>query len=297
MYIASFSSYLALEKKYSKHTIQAYIADIEEFALFLSEENPDVDISQVKYLQIRNWIVYLVENKLNMRSVNRKVASLKAFYKFLVLTSQIEKTPFLQHTPLKTEKKVAIPFSQKEIESVIEVLEQEDEFESVRNQAIVELFYATGIRRAELINLEVADVDFKQKKIKVIGKRNKERIIPLIDSVVQILEKYFVQRQQVASFEEKAVFLTSKGKKIYPELVYRIVNSHFSSVTSKEKRSPHILRHAFATHLLDNGADLNSVKELLGHSSLAATQVYTHSSLSELKKQYKFAHPRNVKNN
>lgn len=297
MFISAFSAYLALEKKYSKHTIQAYVADVQEFETFLLQSEKVVDLSKIHYSQIRSWIVYLVENKINARSVNRKMASLKAFYKFLVLTSQVEKSPFLQHTPLKMEKKVAIPFSQKEIEQVIDVLQEENEFETCRNRAIVELFYATGMRRSELVALKVSDIDLKQKMVKVLGKRNKERFIPLIDSVIVPLEAYLKIRPEVLSDNENYLFLTLKGKKIYPELVYRVINSYFSGVTSKEKKSPHILRHAFATHLLDNGADLNAVKELLGHSSLAATQVYTHSSLAELKKQYESAHPRNVHKN
>ncbi len=297
MLISAFSTYLSLEKKYSKHTIQAYVADVQEFETFLLQSEKVVDLSTIHYSQIRSWIVYLVENKINARSVNRKMASLKAFYKFLVLTSQVEKSPFLQHTPLKMEKKVAIPFSQKEIEQVIDVLQEENEFETCRNRAIVELFYATGMRRSELVALKVSDIDLKQKMVKVLGKRNKERFIPLIDSVIVPLEAYLKIRPEVLSDNENYLFLTLKGKKIYPELVYRVINSYFSGVTSKEKKSPHILRHAFATHLLDNGADLNAVKELLGHSSLAATQVYTHSSLAELKKQYESAHPRNVHKN
>ena len=296
MSISAFSSYLALEKKYSVHTIKAYIADIEEFEAFISESEKEADLTKVHYSQIRSWIIQLIENKINTRSVNRKIASLKAFYKFLVLTSQIEKSPFLQHIPLKMEKKIAIPFSQKEIDKVIDEIEENNEFEAIRNKTIIELFYATGMRRSELVNLKISDIDLKQKSVKVLGKRNKERIIPLIDSIINTLNKYLVIRNSVNFNNEVFLFLTSKGKKIYQELVYRIINSYFSAVTSKEKKSPHILRHAFATHLLDNGADLNAVKELLGHSSLVATQVYTHSSLAELKKQYEFAHPRNVHN-
>ncbi|GIZ14642.1 tyrosine-type recombinase/integrase [Capnocytophaga catalasegens] len=296
MSISAFSSYLSLEKKYSVHTIKAYIADIKEFESFLLESEKNADLTKVHYSQIRSWIVQLIENKINSRSVNRKIASLKAFYKFLVLTSQIGKLPFSQHIPLKMEKKISIPFSQKEIDKVIDQTEEKDTFEFIRNKTIIELFYATGIRRSELINLKISDIDLKQKFVKVLGKRNKERIIPLIDSVINTINKYLIIRDSVNFNNEAFLFLTSKGKKIYQELVYRIINSYFSTVTSKEKKSPHILRHAFATHLLDNGADLNAVKELLGHSSLAATQVYTHSSLAELKKQYESAHPRNVRN-
>lgn len=293
MSVVAFLSYLSLEKKYSEHTIRAYKADIEEFAQFLNKKYSAVAMEKVQYSHIRSWVVDLVQSKINARSINRKMASLKAYYKFLVVSLQIEKTPFLLHQPLKMEKKVVVPFSVKEVSQVVDTMETTD-FSSVRDKTIMELFYATGIRRSELINLKVSDIDWGQKQIKVLGKRNKERLIPLIDSVLEVLKEYLEFRKEISS-EENYLFLTSKGKKIYPELVYRVVNSHFGVVTTKEKKSPHILRHAFATHLLDNGADLNAVKELLGHSSLSATQIYTNSNLAELKKQYQKAHPRTNK--
>lgn len=293
MSVVAFLSYLSLEKKYSEHTIRAYKADIEEFAQFLNKKYSAVAMEKVQYSHIRSWVVDLVQSKINARSINRKMASLKAYYKFLLVSLQIEKTPFLLHQPLKMEKKVIVPFSVKEVSQVVDTMETTD-FSSVRDKTIMELFYATGIRRSELINLKVSDIDWGQKQIKVLGKRNKERLIPLIDNVLEVLKEYLEFRKEISS-EENFLFLTSKGKKIYPELVYRVVNSHFGVVTTKEKKSPHILRHAFATHLLDNGADLNAVKELLGHSSLSATQIYTNSNLAELKKQYQKAHPRTNK--
>lgn len=293
----AFIDYLQIEKKYSSHTITAYISDIEEFKSFLEERDNYIKLSKVNYPLVRSWIVFLVENKISNRTINRKIASLKAYYLFLVRSLEIDKSPFLQHTSLKVEKKISLPFSKKEIEKVFEQNSfQEDSFISFRDKSIIELFYATGIRRAELINLKISDFDFSQKIVKVLGKRNKERIIPLINSVIETIKKYIELRKNVQT-EENFLFLTEKGKKIYPKLVYNIINSYFSSVSSKEKKSPHVLRHSFATHLLDNGADLNAVKELLGHAGLAATQVYTHSSLNELKNQYKIAHPRMQKNN
>lgn len=293
----AFIDYLQIEKKYSSHTITAYISDIEEFKSFLEERDSSIKLSKVNYPLVRSWIVFLVENKISNRTINRKIASLKAYYLFLVRSLEIDKSPFLQYTSLKVEKKISLPFSKKEIEKVFEQNSfQEDSFISFRDKSIIELFYATGIRRAELINLKISDFDFSQKIVKVLGKRNKERIIPLINSVIETIKKYIELRKNIQT-EENFLFLTEKGKKIYPKLVYNIINSYFSSVSSKEKKSPHVLRHSFATHLLDNGADLNAVKELLGHAGLAATQVYTHSSLNELKNQYKIAHPRMQKNN
>ena len=197
----------------------------------------------------------------------------------------------MQHIPLKTQKKISIPFSQKEIETVLSEAQEGEDYPQVRNRTIIELFYATGMRRAELIDLKISDIDFSQKTIKVLGKRDKERVIPLIPSVLESIQKYLDVRKSMDT-SELYLFLTDSGKKMYPKLVYNIINSYFSSATTKQKKSPHVLRHSFATHLLDNGADLNAVKELLGHAGLAATQVYTHSSIAELKNQYKNAHPR-----
>ena len=188
-------------------------------------------------------------------------------------------------------QKISIPFSQKEIETVLSEAQEGEDYPQVRNRTIIELFYATGMRRAELIDLKISDIDFSQKTIKVLGKRDKERVIPLIPSVLESIQKYLDVRKSMNT-SELYLFLTDSGKKMYPKLVYNIINSYFSSATTKQKKSPHVLRHSFATHLLDNGADLNAVKELLGHAGLAATQVYTHSSIAELKNQYKNAHPR-----
>ena len=289
--IEAFENYLSLEKKYSSHTVTAYLADVQEFAAYLTEVEPTMLLPQVNYSLIRSWIIHLVESGITNRSINRKIASLKAYYGFLVRSLVINSSPFLQHIPLKTQKKISIPFSQKEIETVLSEAQEGEDYPQVRNRTIIELFYATGMRRAELIDLKISDIDFSQKIVKVLGKRNKERIIPLIHTVVETLEKYLTLRKEVET-NEVFLFLTDKGKKMYPKLVYNIINSYFSTATTKLKKSPHVLRHSFATHLLDNGADLNAVKELLGHAGLAATQVYTHSSIAELKNQYKNAHPR-----
>ena len=287
----AFENYLSLEKKYSSHTVTAYLADVQEFAAYLSEVEPTMFLPQVNYSLIRSWIIYLVESGITNRSINRKLASLKAYYAFLVRTLAIKASPFVPHIPLKAPKKISIPFSSREIDSVLSQPIVEDSYTQMRNKTIIELFYATGMRRAELIDLKISDIDFSQKTVKVLGKRNKERIIPLIHTVVETLEKYLTLRKGVET-NEVFLFLTDKGKKMYPKLVYNIINSYFSTATTKLKKSPHVLRHSFATHLLDNGADLNAVKELLGHAGLAATQVYTHSSIAELKNQYKNAHPR-----
>ncbi|MGB5417767.1 tyrosine-type recombinase/integrase [Algibacter sp.] len=291
-----FTDYLLLEKNYSKLTVNAYQNDLEDFSDFIKSEYETHSINQVNYPQIRNWIVSLVENGLTNRSINRKVSALNTYYKFLLKTGDIDLNPLSKHKALKTSKKIQIPFSEAEIKSVLDDLNFADDFESIRNKFVIELFYSTGIRRIELVELKLSNLDLHNNTLKVLGKRNKERIVPLLKSVVQTAAKYLNLRNTLESISDmENLFLTKKGVKIYETLVYRIINEYFSLASSKVKKSPHILRHSFATHLLNQGADLNAVKELLGHSSLAATQVYTHNSIAELKKVHINAHPRSKK--
>ncbi|MCB0452972.1 MAG: tyrosine-type recombinase/integrase [Aequorivita sp.] len=290
----AFTDYLQLEKKYSAHTVTAYLKDLEDFQKFASEEYKYSEIVNVNYSIVRSWIISLVDSGVSNRSVNRKISSLKTYYKFLLKTSQIEINPLAKHRALKTSKKIQVPFSEMEIENVMELLQTENTFEGLRDRLIVELFYSTGIRRAELINVKLNDVSFAQKTIKVLGKRNKERIIPLLPAVLNTINEYLPFREQLENIKDSAhLFLTKKGVKVYETLVYRIINSYFSKTSEKVKKSPHILRHSFATHLLNEGADINAVKELLGHSSLASTQVYTQNSIAKLKEVYRNSHPRN----
>ena len=292
--IDAFLEYLLLEKKYSLHTITAYKNDLISFRDFLVSTYSQENLSEVHYAQIRSWVVVLVGENLSNRTINRKISSLKSFYKFLQKTNQIEVNPLSQHKSLKIEKRVQVPFTSKEINSVIRQIEVDNDFISTRDKLIVELFYSTGIRRAELINIKLRDISFSDATIKVLGKRNKERYVPLLKSVVQTLEKYLELKKNFSIGLEE-LFITKKGNKIYETLVYRVINSYFSIISTKEKKSPHILRHSFATHLLNEGANLNSVKELLGHSSLASTQVYLQNSLEVIKKVYNQAHPRSNK--
>lgn len=294
MAFTAFLDYLQLEKKYSSHTLVAYLKDLEDFRNFASQEYQYTEIADVNYSVIRSWIVFLVDSGISNRSVNRKISSLKTYYKFLLKTGEIDATPLAKHKALKTSKKIQVPFSEIEIDNVMELLERENSFEGIRDRLIIELFYSSGIRRAELIGIKLNDISFAHQTLKVLGKRNKERIIPLLPTVVKTLKEYLQVRDQLEEIVDKQqLFLTSKGVKIYESLVYRVINSYFSSVSEKVKRSPHILRHSFATHLLTEGADINSVKELLGHSSLASTQVYTQNSIAQLKDVYKKTHPRN----
>jgi len=290
----AFRDYLQFEKKYSPHTVNAYLNDVTFFEDFNKTHFEQDNIDQVNYSQIRSWIVSLVDQNVSNVSVNRKMASLKSFYKFLLKTKQIDINPMLKHKALKTPKIVQIPFSEKELTDLIHEVGNPVGFEEIRDKLIVEMFYTTGMRRAELINLMLRNVDLSSSVIKVLGKRNKERIIPLLPVIVDQLKLYLNERALVENIVDgEYFFISKKGLKLSESFVYRLINSYFSKVSEKVKKSPHVLRHTFATHLLNNGADLNSVKELLGHSSLASTQVYTHNSLAELKKVYTNAHPRN----
>lgn len=290
----AFRDYLQLEKKYSPHTINAYLNDISFFESFNKLRFEQDGIEGANYNQIRSWIVSLVDDGVANVSVNRKMASLKSFYKFLLKAKQIEVNPMLKHKALKTPKNVQIPFSEKELVDLIQSIEIPLGFEEVRDKLIVDLFYTTGMRRAELIGLMLYNVDLSSNVVKVLGKRNKERIIPLLPIVADGVRMYMDERSSVENIiDADYFFISKKGLKLSESFVYRLINSYFSRVSEKVKKSPHVLRHTFATHLLNNGADLNSVKELLGHSSLASTQVYTHNSLAELKKTYNDAHPRN----
>ena len=291
-----FIEYLEFEKKYSPHTVLAYRRDLETFFDFASIGYEYSEIKTVNYAVIRSWIVSLVDQGVSNRSINRKISSLRSYYKYLLKTKQIEAHPLAKHKALKTSKKLQVPFSEKEIDDVIKLLSEEKGFEGLRNRLIVELFYATGMRRAELVNLKRSQVSLSTKTIKVLGKRNKERVIPLLPSVTLTINAYLEERAQLPLIvDESYLLLSEKGVKIYETLVYRVINSYFSKASEKVKKSPHILRHSFATHLLNDGADLNAVKELLGHASLASTQVYTHTSMAQLKQVYKNSHPRNSK--
>ena len=294
----SFIDYLLLEKNYSKLTVKAYTNDLNDFLEFNRSHFEEDQITNANYSQIRSWIVSMVEQDISNRSINRKISALNTYYKFLLKVKSIKNNPLAKHKALKTSKKIQVPFSETEIATVLDELNFADNFEGLRDKLIIELFYSTGIRRIELVNLSLDAIDLSNRTIKILGKRNKERFVPLIDSVINTIKHYLEKRNTLTQIKDKSyLFLTKKGVKIYETLVYRIINEYFSLASTKVKKSPHILRHSFATHLLNQGADLNAVKELLGHSSLAATQIYTHNSIAELKKVYLNAHPRGKNKN
>jgi integrase/recombinase XerC len=292
MMLQNFLDYLKLERNYSSHTIKAYQNDLTAFQEFCSHEFEVSSLAEVGYPIIRSWILSLSKKGISNLSINRKVSSLKSFFKFLQKIGEIETNPLIGHKALKVQKKIQVPFSKKEILEVMDAI-QGDDFESVRNRLVIEMLYATGIRRTELLHMKLSDIDFSENVIRILGKRNKERFVPILSTMLTSIHNYLPLRNELA--ENDYLFVTSKGNKMYETLVYRIINSYFSLASTKLKKSPHILRHSFATHLLNEGANLNSVKELLGHSSLASTQVYTKNSLESLKQMYNQAHPRSNK--
>lgn len=294
MVVQDFSDYLKIEKNYSLHTVRAYTDDVEVFREFVEKEFEGVGLEQVNYSMIRSWIVAMVDRGVINRSINRKVSSLQAFYKFLLRSKQIEVSPLEKHRSLRVSKKLQVPFSQSEMEQVVSVIET-DSFEGVRDRLMVELFYSTGIRRNELISIHLKDLSGA--RLRVRGKGNKERIVPLLPSAVRSLEVYKKKRNELPEIiDQEYLFLTQKGKRVYPNLVYRVIRYYFSRISTKEKISPHILRHSFATHLLNEGADINAIKELLGHESLSSTQIYTHNDIAVLRQVHQKAHPRNKRN-
>ena len=293
MSIPRYIEYITFERKYSPHTQLAYSKDLQGFQQFCQETFEEYDIDQLPYTIIRSWIIALVDQGKSNRTVNRKISVLRSYYNFLLLTEIITVSPLRKHIPLKETKKVHIPFSEKEMITLLEGNHFEDSYKGVLQKTIIELLYSTGMRRAELIALKSSDVSFDAATLRVLGKRNKERLIPILSTLSITLQEYQKLAEQNPVFEYNSFFIQSeKGGKVSENFVYKTVNDYISLVSTKVKRSPHMLRHSFATHLLNKGADLNAVKELLGHASLAATQVYTHTSIDKMKKVYAQAHPR-----
>lgn len=292
--LKSFISYLKDEKHYSIHTIKAYKKDLEDFELFLKRDFKDMSLSEVDYFQVRAWIADLSNQNLAHKSINRKLSSLKTFYNFLLKISEIKTSPLQKLKSLKTPKALSTPFSVKEMENVFNSIEVID-FKTARDKLILELLYATGMRRAELMSLGTVDVNVEKQQIKITGKRNKQRIVPLYDKVCEHILTYLDYKDK-AGLNHDLLLVTEKNKALYPSLVYNIVNNTFKIFSSKTKTSPHILRHTFATHLLNKGANINAIKDLLGHKSLSSTEIYTQNSIEQLKQTYDKNHPRKSRN-
>ena len=293
MLIDKFIDYLTLEKSYSPNTIKAYYKDLNDFENFSRSNFDNIDIEESNYSIIRSWIIELVNNGNSNRTVNRKISSLKSFFKFLIKTDSIKISPLDQHMPLKQKKKIEVPFSKEEIFSLLDSDYFPDSYKGLLQKTIITFFYFTGVRRIELIELKESNLDLKSGVVKVLGKRNKERIIPLLPKIKDLLEKYISERNNVIpKIGYDLVFLSNKGFKLSEKYVYRTVTEYFKLVSSKTKKAPHVLRHSFATHLINEGADISSVKELLGHASLSATQIYSHTSMEKIKEVFQKNHPR-----
>ncbi|MBK7571356.1 MAG: tyrosine-type recombinase/integrase [Bacteroidetes bacterium] len=291
MVVQSFLQYIRFEKRFSANTVLAYENDLKQFFEFqkkLYEVEAPGDINQS---MVRSWMVSMMEKGVGARSVNRKITSLKTFYKFLLRRGDVKTNPLLKVISPKVSKRLPVFVDEAKMKLLFTEVNFGDGFDAIRDRLILELLYATGMRRAELIGLTDERIDLYQCQVKVLGKRNKERIIPFTSKLKDLIEEYLIARKEIAPFPA-SFFVSSKGVSMYPKMVYRIVTERLSAVTTLDKKSPHILRHTFATHMLNHGADINSVKELLGHANLSATQVYTHNTIEKLKEVYKQAHPR-----
>ena len=290
--IESFLKYLEYEKRLSRHTVSAYQTDLQQFSQHILNIFSESDATLANYGMVRSWIVDLVESGMDNLSVNRKIACLRSFYKFLLRQEFIATDPMLKIKSLKTKKQLPHFIKEKDLLSMLNAIETDGTFKAIREKLIVELFYATGIRLSELIGLKDNYVNTRDCTIRVLGKRNKERIIPFGKTLIPLIQEYIKIRNKETSLRDHGhLFVTENGEPCYPMLIYRIIKGHLKN-TDSEKQSPHVLRHTYATHLLNNGAEINAVKDLLGHSSLAATQVYTHNSMEKLKKVFDQAHPK-----
>jgi integrase/recombinase XerC len=291
-YQESFINYLKYEKRMSPHTIVAYKNDLDQFVLYITETVGEFSVKEVGSKMVRDWVVYLMEQQLSARSVNRKVTTVKSFYKFLMKEQIVDINPAVNIPLPKIRKKLPNFVGEEDLNRLLDDGYFSEDFKGVRDKLIVLLLYGTGIRLAELLMLKDSDFDKKGYLIRVLGKRQKERVIPYPRSINKLLDLYVDIRSEKIGFYPERLLVTEKAKPVYEKLIYRVVRENLAKVTSLEKRSPHVLRHTYATHLLNKGADLNALKELLGHSNLAATQVYTHTTFEKLHDIYKQAHPR-----
>ena len=289
-----FLRYISIERQFSKHTLTAYTHDLEQFLEFIKIEFQTEAIEKVDFKTIRAWKVALVESKLDNRSVNRKLATLRSFFKFLHQRQYIPANPMKLVPALKTKKKLPAFVEEKAMELLFEEVSFENGFEGFRDRLILELLYGSGIRLSEMIGLKDADISFYNHTITVLGKRKKERMIPITPHLSKLIKEYQNLKSEYLTTKtpNHCLIVTDKGEEAYPVFIQRIVKKHLSAVTSLQQKSPHVLRHTYATHLLNNGADLNAIKDLLGHKSLAATQVYTHNSIEKLKRVFEQSHPK-----
>ena len=293
MLIEKFIEYLRVEKNYSINTITAYKTDLNNFNDFVIQSGTKTKLENIDYKAIRSWIVKMVNDNISNRTINRKISSLKSFYKFLIKTDTIKSSPLIAHSPLKQSKKIQVPFSKEEINTLLDNDYFNKDYNGTLKKTIILFFYFTGVRRIELISIKSSNVNLESSTLKIIGKRNKERIIPILPKLKKSIIYYLeLKSRSFKNIDLDFLFLSKGGKQLSEKFVYRTVNEYFNLVSPKVKKAPHVLRHSFATHLINEGADINSVKELLGHTSLSATQVYTHTSMERIKEVFQNSHPR-----
>ncbi|TAG52732.1 MAG: integrase [Cytophagales bacterium] len=293
LYKQSFLNFLNFEKRYSSNTILSYKIDLEQFFEFILKNNSELEFKDITYMSIRAWIVDLSTIDNLPRTINRKIACLKSFFKYLMREKKVEINPASRIKALKIPKKLPVFIEENHLENLLETQIFSDDFIGVRDKLILELFYATGIRLSELIDLKTENINLFQLTITVIGKGNKQRTIPLHKNVIELIKKYnLIKNNTFTNSNEKSFLVTENGEQLYPVLVQRLVKKYLNLVSNADKKSPHILRHSFATHILNHGAELNAIKDILGHTSLAATQIYTHNSMEKLKKIFEQAHPK-----
>jgi len=291
-WLLSFEKYLRYERRYSDHTVRSYVNDLEQFSLYLTAQLGMTDEYGLKHFHVRSWIVHLMQDNYSAKTINRKISTLKSYFKYLKKSGHIKSNPTAKVIAPKIAKRLPVVVREERIEELLEREIDYNDFITVRNQLVIDLLYTTGIRRSELINLKDSDINHSLRQIKVLGKGNKERIIPISAKLIESIMAYQELKESEQLDESKFLITTSKGKKAYPKLIYNIVHAQLSSVSTVNKRSPHILRHSFATHLANQGAELNAIKEIMGHANLSATEIYMHNSIDRLRSVYHNAHPK-----
>lgn len=280
------------EKRFSAHTVDAYLSDLKQFSLFASDQYESTSLSTVTSAMVRSWIIDMMDQDISSRSVNRKLSTLKTYFRFLQREGDISVNPMSKVISPKNGSRLPVYLEKNDMEALVSDEMFAEGFSGVRDKLVILLFYYTGMRRGEMLGLNLRSVNLQKKTIKVLGKGNKERLIPLNDEMEKSIIDYIEARAQICDPSENTLIVTDKGRPAYPNFIYRLVKSYMARVSTIQKKSPHILRHTFATHMLNNGADLNSIKEILGHANLSATQVYTHNSIDKLKQIYEQAHPK-----
>ena len=290
--LRKYLDYILFEKRYAQHTYISYKTDICQFQEFLLTGDANLSLEKANHKQVRAWIVMLMDEGITPRTINRKLSTLKGFYRFLKKRDIIDINPMQKVISPKMAKRLPAYFRESTIHDLFEIVDFEDNYEGKRNRLLLMILYQTGMRRAELMQLRLTDINFSQSLFSVTGKGGKQRLIPFGNGLKHEIESFLKLRKSVNKQRRKELLLTQKGEPLYPKLIYRITNKYLSYVSTQEKKGPHTIRHSFATHLSNNGAELNAIKELLGHSNLSATQIYTHNSIEKLKSAYKKAHPR-----